>query len=112
LADQGIAKGFHGFYISIVPIRSAIEKYRMKSEDFIVDFYRIQTEAFMSTLEKIAYFQGRRDEVPNQVLAKELAGEKDKEGIRKLPKTLKMAIKTSGAIASRCFMKSAILIRL
>jgi hypothetical protein len=88
LADQGIAKGFHGFYISIVPIRSAIEKYRMKSEDFIVEFYMLQTEAFMSTLEKIAYFQGRRDEVPNQVLAKELAGEKDKEGIKEIAKNL------------------------
>ena len=88
LGGSGIAEGFHGFRVSIVPIRPAIEKYRMKSEDFIVEFYMLQTETFMSTLEKIAYFQGRRDEVPNQVLAKELAGEKDKEGIKEIAKNL------------------------
>ena len=35
----------------------------------------------MSVLHKIAYFQNRRDAVPNQELAQELAEAKDKEGI-------------------------------
>jgi hypothetical protein len=38
----------------------------------------------VSALEKIAYFQNRRDEVPNQLLAKELAGKKDKDGIKEI----------------------------
>jgi len=42
----------------------------------------------MSTLEKIAYFQGRRDEVPNQLLAKNLAQAEDKEGIKEIAKNL------------------------
>ena len=56
--------------------------------DFVVEFYLMGTEAVMSTLEKIAYYQGRRDEVPNQLLAKELAGAKDKEGIKEIAKNL------------------------
>lgn len=42
----------------------------------------------MSTLEKIAFFQNRRDEVPNQLLAKELAKTKNKEGIREIAENL------------------------
>jgi hypothetical protein len=38
----------------------------------------------MSTLEQIAYFKGRRDEVPNQQLAKELALTKDTTGIKQI----------------------------
>ena len=38
----------------------------------------------MSTLEKIAFFQNRRDEVPNQLLAKELAETKNLGGIREI----------------------------
>jgi len=33
-------------------------------------------------LEKIAFFQNRRDEIPNQQLAKELAETENKEGIK------------------------------
>jgi hypothetical protein len=38
----------------------------------------------MSALEKIAYNQNRRDEVPNQQLAAELARDSDKEGIQEI----------------------------
>ena len=38
----------------------------------------------MSTLEKIAFFQDRRDEVPNQLLAKELVETRDADGIREI----------------------------
>ncbi len=42
----------------------------------------------MSTLDKIAFFQNRRDEVPNQVLAKELAETKNQDGIREIVQNL------------------------
>jgi hypothetical protein len=42
----------------------------------------------MSTLDKIAFFQNRRDEVPNQLLAKELAETKNKEGILEIAANL------------------------
>jgi hypothetical protein len=42
----------------------------------------------MSTLEKIAYFQQRRDEVPNQDLARELARDRDKSGIAEIAANL------------------------
>ena len=42
----------------------------------------------MSVLDRIAYFQNRRDEAPNQALAKELAEKKDKAGIREIAKNL------------------------
>jgi len=42
----------------------------------------------MTTLEKIAFYQNQRDEVPNQLLAKELAGTKNKDGIREIAKNL------------------------
>jgi HEAT repeat protein len=45
-------------------------------------------EAVMSTLEKIAFFQNRRDEVPNQLLARELAGTKNHEGIKEIVENL------------------------
>ncbi len=38
----------------------------------------------MSVLKHIAYFQNRRDEVPNQQLAQALAEKKDKKGIREI----------------------------
>ncbi len=38
----------------------------------------------MSALQRIAYYQNQRDEVPNQELAKELAAKKDRKGIREI----------------------------
>jgi hypothetical protein len=45
-------------------------------------------EKGMSVLNKIAYFRNRRDEVPNQELACELAGAKDIAGIREIAEAL------------------------
>ena len=42
----------------------------------------------MSVLHKIAFYQGRRDEVPNQELARELAETRDLEGIREIAENL------------------------
>ena len=42
----------------------------------------------MSALNRIAYFQNRRDEIPNQELAKDLARRKDKSGIREIAENL------------------------
>ncbi len=42
----------------------------------------------MSVLEKIAFFQKRRDEVPNQLLAKELAANDDQAGIAEIADNL------------------------
>ncbi len=42
----------------------------------------------MSALQRIAYFQHRRDEVPNQELAKELAAKKDRKGIQEIADNL------------------------
>lgn len=42
----------------------------------------------MTVLNRIAYFQNRRDEVPNQELARELAETKDKIGIREIAENL------------------------
>ena len=42
----------------------------------------------MSTLDRIAYFQGRRDEVPNQELARDLATREDQDGIREIAEAL------------------------
>ncbi len=42
----------------------------------------------MSALERIAHFQKRRDEVPNQELARELASAKDSEGICEIAENL------------------------
>ncbi len=42
----------------------------------------------MSALEKISFFQHRRDEVPNQLLAKELAESEDKAGIHEIAESL------------------------
>ncbi len=42
----------------------------------------------MATLNKIAFFQNRRDEAPNQELARELADKKDKKGIREIAENL------------------------
>ena len=42
----------------------------------------------MSILNRIAYFQNRRDEVPNQELARELAKTKDREGIKEIAENL------------------------
>ncbi len=42
----------------------------------------------MSVLLKIAYYQNRRDEVPNQELARELAESNDVEGIREIAENL------------------------
>ncbi len=42
----------------------------------------------MSILNRIAYFQNRRDEVPNQELAHDLATRKDRKGIREIAENL------------------------
>jgi hypothetical protein len=42
----------------------------------------------MSALQRIAYYQNRRDEVPNQELAKELVAKKDRKGIREIAENL------------------------
>jgi len=42
----------------------------------------------MSVLDKLAHSLGRRDEVPNQELARELAAKQDKKGIRKIAENL------------------------
>jgi len=42
----------------------------------------------MSSLNRIAYYQKRRDEVPNQELAKDLARKKDRKGIREIAENL------------------------
>ena len=42
----------------------------------------------MSVLDKLAHSLGRRDEVPNQELARKLAAKKDKKGIREIAENL------------------------
>ena len=42
----------------------------------------------MSILNRIAHFQNRRDEVPNQELARDLAAQKDAAGIREIAESL------------------------
>ncbi len=42
----------------------------------------------MSALDRIAHFKGRRDEVPNQELARDLAAKKDRAGIREIATSL------------------------
>jgi len=42
----------------------------------------------MSVLNRLAYSLGRRDEVPNQELARDLAAKKDKKGIREIAENL------------------------
>lgn len=42
----------------------------------------------MSALDRIAHFQNRRDEVPNQELARDLASRKDMRGIREIAQNL------------------------
>jgi hypothetical protein len=42
----------------------------------------------MSVLQRIAYYQNRRDEVPNQELAKDLVATKDRKGIREIAANL------------------------
>jgi hypothetical protein len=43
----------------------------------------------MSVLHRVAYFQGRRDEAPNQELARELVATRDQEGIREIADNLR-----------------------
>jgi hypothetical protein len=43
----------------------------------------------MSVLNRIAFFQNRRDEVPNQDLAKELVQTKNREGIKEIANNLR-----------------------
>ena len=42
----------------------------------------------MSPLDRIAHFQNRRDEVPNQTRAGDLASKKDRAGIREIAENL------------------------
>jgi hypothetical protein len=43
----------------------------------------------LSVLDRIAFFQNRRDEVPNQLLAKELAEKENKVGIKEIAENLR-----------------------
>lgn len=43
----------------------------------------------MTVLNRIAHFRGRRDEVPNQELARALAAKRDKKGIREIADNLR-----------------------
>jgi hypothetical protein len=45
-------------------------------------------ETHMTALERIAYFRGRRDEVPNQELAHTLARTRDRKGIKEIAENL------------------------
>lgn len=42
----------------------------------------------MSVLHRLAHHQNRRDEIPNQELARDLAAQKDREGIREIAENL------------------------
>jgi len=42
----------------------------------------------MPVLAQIAYFQGRRDETPNQVLARQLAESQDRDGVAEIAANL------------------------
>jgi len=42
----------------------------------------------MSVLDRIAHFQNRRDEAPNQALARELAAKRDRAGVREIAEHL------------------------
>ena len=42
----------------------------------------------MSVLDRLAHFQNRRDEAPNQALARELTESSDQAGIRKIAQNL------------------------
>jgi hypothetical protein len=53
----------------------------------------------MSTLDRIAYYQRRRDETPNQELARELAAARDREGIREIADNL---THTNPSVQSDC----------
>jgi hypothetical protein len=53
----------------------------------------------MSAIERIAFHLGRRDEVPNQELARELAEAKDVEGIREIAEHLR---DRNRSVASDC----------
>ncbi len=53
----------------------------------------------MSVIQRIAYFQDRRDEVPNQILAQELAENQDEAGIREIAQNVWNA---NPAIQSDC----------
>jgi len=48
----------------------------------------MQQECPMSSLDRIAYFQGRRDAVPTQELARDLAAREDQAGIREIAEAL------------------------
>ncbi len=43
----------------------------------------------MPALQRIAHFQGRRDEAPNQELARELASARDRDGICEIAENLR-----------------------
>ncbi len=61
----------------------------------------------MSALNQIAHFQNRRDEHPNQALARELADKNDREGIREIAENLWNKEKNIRVIASKCCMRLA-----
>ena len=53
----------------------------------------------MSAIDRIAYYQGRRDEVPNQELARALARTQDRDGIAEIAANLRHA---TPAVQSDC----------
>ena len=61
----------------------------------------------VSILNRLASSLGRRDEVPNQELARDLAAKKDKAAFVRSQKTFGTKIRISRLIASKSFMKLA-----
>lgn len=61
----------------------------------------------MSAFNRIAYHQNRRDEVPNQQLARALSAARDRKGIREIAAGLWEKNRASVAIVSRCSTRSA-----
>ena len=61
----------------------------------------------MTVLNQIAYFQNRRDEVPNQELARQLAETQDRVGIQEIAENYGTRTRTSRAIALRYYTKLA-----
>lgn len=59
----------------------------------------------MSVIPKLASSLGRRDEVPNQELARHIAANADQKAVEELVYNLSNKKRTFSTIASKCFMK-------
>ncbi len=71
------------------------KKVRVSGQDIHKDFSPVGSldkynhkEKTMSVIHQIAFYQERRDEVPNQVLARQLAENKDREGLQEIADNL------------------------